>query len=152
MSKKLLEELFPALAVFGYKILSRPTDRYDCVAWAAGDTTRWWWPDLKGKRYWPENVERKRTLDVFKKVFENLGYFICDNGNFEEGYDKIAIYVNENGKPTHVTRQFWKNVWISKIGEWELVEYYNVNALYDGICGDIAVFMKRPIKYLSDNK
>lgn len=40
-----LEELFPGLRETEYTLTS-PEDRgYNCIAWAAGDLSRWWWPD-----------------------------------------------------------------------------------------------------------
>jgi hypothetical protein len=39
-----LEKLFPALLGSGYQVTSPRDEAYNCIAWAAGDTTDCWWP------------------------------------------------------------------------------------------------------------
>ncbi|HEY7428267.1 MAG TPA: hypothetical protein VH682_28795 [Gemmataceae bacterium] len=38
------EVLFPRLNGTAYRITSPASDVYNCIAWAAGETNRWWWP------------------------------------------------------------------------------------------------------------
>jgi hypothetical protein len=38
------ENQFPNLAATGYIITSSQTASYNCFAWAAGETDRWWNP------------------------------------------------------------------------------------------------------------
>ena len=92
---------------------------YNCIAWAAGDDSQWWWPS-EGD-YWPEEVPRKTTIEAFIKAFTTLGYAVCPNGNHEPGYEKVAIYTNE-GKPTHATRQLATGKWTSKNGRGDDIE------------------------------
>ncbi len=69
-----LEALFPGLAKAPYRLTSPPSRRYNCIAWAAGDTGKWWWPGLNAEdEYWPPGVERRETLDVFQQAFATLG-------------------------------------------------------------------------------
>lgn len=35
---------FPGLQAEGFAETSSPTTDYNCIAWAAGDQTQWWWP------------------------------------------------------------------------------------------------------------
>src|SRR5713101_10154879 len=45
----------PALAATGaYRVTSPATRNYNCVAWAASRTDRWWWPSPFA--YWPAGV------------------------------------------------------------------------------------------------
>lgn len=37
-----LAGLFPKLAAEGFEIVAPSTKRYNCIAFAAGDTHRWW--------------------------------------------------------------------------------------------------------------
>ena len=37
-----IDEELPHLASEGYEITSTPTDEYNCIADAAGETDRWW--------------------------------------------------------------------------------------------------------------
>ena len=47
----LLVEAFPNLASEGFETVGQASELYNCIAYAAGDTTKWWWPD--GINYWP---------------------------------------------------------------------------------------------------
>jgi hypothetical protein len=40
-----LEALFPGLRGTDYRISSPQDRKYNCIAWAVGDTRSWWWPD-----------------------------------------------------------------------------------------------------------
>jgi len=71
---------------------SPETAEYNCIAWAAGDTSRWWWPDSLESSYWPDDVQRSETLEAFVKAFETLSYTVCDAPEYEEGFEKIASY------------------------------------------------------------
>jgi hypothetical protein len=42
----MLESFFPKLSEFGYEVTSPDPDAYNRIAWAAGETERWWWPVL----------------------------------------------------------------------------------------------------------
>ncbi len=87
----ILERDFPDLSSDRY-IITSPSDRgYNCIAWAAGDDERWWWPAYGS--YWPDGVERECTLDRFREAFELRGYGPCDSTDFETGYIKIVVYV-----------------------------------------------------------
>ena len=84
----LLETLFPGLASGGYSITSPRTGRYNCIAWAAGDTARWWWPGGDATlEFWPASVARDETLDAFRDAFASLGYAVCEGQDVQ----------NENG-------------------------------------------------------
>ena len=72
-----LEALFPGLRVSTYQVTSPANDVYNCIAWAAGETLRWWWPDLLQKRYWPAGVARDESLAAIQEAFKSLGYTAC---------------------------------------------------------------------------
>ncbi len=104
----------------GIRVTNPATKEYNCIAWAAGDDKRFWWP-LGG--YWPPVVPRQVSLESFIKVFNNLGYEKCDNGDLESGYRKIVIYAQSDGIPTHAARQLDNGKWTSKLGKAEDVEH-----------------------------
>jgi len=57
-----LEDLFPGLRGAPYQVTSPVTIRYNCIAWAAGDSARWWWPELDRENgWWPEAVAAEVT-------------------------------------------------------------------------------------------
>jgi hypothetical protein len=65
-----LEATFPGLAKSDYAITSPSSKRYNCIAWAAGDTDNWWWPSANAEvEYWPATVIRVETVDAFREVY-----------------------------------------------------------------------------------
>ena len=75
MADDLLERLFPSLKEAGFDVTSPRDPGYNCVAWAAGDVTRWWWPAESPFAHWPAGVEREESLTSFIEAFATLGYF-----------------------------------------------------------------------------
>lgn len=110
---------FPAAAKDGYKLRSDPDDDYNCIAWAASVTAIPWWPTdppLDGV-YWPPAAPRETTLQAFIEAYATIGYKPCGkDGSLQRGYEKIAIYVGADGKPTHAARQLSDGLWTSKLG------------------------------------
>lgn len=127
-----------------FVITSPKTPRYNCIAWAFEDDSRFYWPDPIKNYYWPPNIPREETMDAFIKLYALKKYVVCDNGNNEIGYEKVAIYCN-NGKPTHAAKQIGENLWTSKLGNQEDVSH-TLNAMQNGSYGDATVFMKRKKK------
>lgn len=144
MSIQIIETDFPRLVNTGYSVKSPPSQYYNCIAWAAGATDRWWWPDSFGISYWPSSAPRAETLDAFIEAFESLGYMACQDAEYEEGFQKIAIYADPDGRPKHAARQVASNTWTSKLGKIEDIEHA-LEGLEGSGYGSIAVFMKRPV-------
>jgi hypothetical protein len=140
----LLEEWFPRLRVTGYEVTSQADEAYNCIAWAAGETDRWWWPDSLGSDYWPDNVPRIVSLAAFVQAYETVGYEVCEGDAWEAGFEKIAIYVNREGKPTHAARQLPDGSWTSKLGRAE-----DITHALDGLVGEnygaVTQMMRRPL-------
>lgn len=140
-----IERDFPNLSTTGYKITSPDTINYNCIAWAAGDDQRWWWPDSQNIDYWPEEVPREVTLDAFKQAFQTVGYEVCQTDSLESGWQKIAIYADSTGKPTHIARQLSNGKWTSKLGQDEDIEHENLEGLVGEIYGSVVCIMKKTI-------
>lgn len=138
-----MHTFFPMLQSSAYKVTSPATIEYNCIAWAAGDTETWWWPDPFDQYFWPSGILREETIDAFVKAFEFLGYTICRDANYETGYEKVAIYAKPDGRPTHTARQIDSEKWTSKIGRLEDIEH-GINSLSGAIYGEPIVYMKRP--------
>jgi hypothetical protein len=143
LAKHQIERLFPLVAHEGYSITSEYDDVYNCIAFAAGDDANWWWPDGTGESYWPIPTCLK-TLTCFMDAFRTLGFEPCDHAELEHGYQKIAIYTNRDGVPTHASRQLPSGAWASKLGELEDVEHATLAAVEGDIYGLVAQVMKRP--------
>src|SRR5687767_4675570 len=94
-----LEQIFPNLRHEPYEIIAAATDpSYNCVAWAAGDATRPWWPVQDSPYFWPVEP-RLSTLDGFVAMFETLRYRRCASAEYEPGFEKVAIYGIETDDP-----------------------------------------------------
>jgi hypothetical protein len=98
-----VEIYFPNLARHGYQVTSAADIRYNCIAWAAGQTNAWRWPDVMGQGHWPEQAPRVETIAAFIRAFETMGYSPCDSNELEPGFEKVALYARE-GRPTHAAR------------------------------------------------
>ena len=69
-----LKKDFPNLNWNTFDEKSRKTLRYNCIAFAAGDTLRRWWPNADGA-YWPsleEGVPQEETLQAFVAAYGTL--------------------------------------------------------------------------------
>ncbi len=139
-----IEQAFPGLRGTAYQVTSPQDDKYNCIAWAAGDTTDWWWPDEADNpdsAYWPPGAPRAETLEAFRLAFATLGYVVCDHDHIEVGYEKIALF-SQAGVPKHAARQLLSGRWTSKLGPMEDIEH----ALHDltgMMCGSVVLVMKR---------
>src|SRR5206468_721215 len=82
-----------------YEVKSKETIEYNCIAFAAGDETKCWWPDLGGVYYWPNGLPREETVEAFILMFQWLGYEKCEHARYEFGFEKVAIYYDPVGNP-----------------------------------------------------
>jgi hypothetical protein len=135
---------FPDLQEDHREVTSPSTREYNCIAWAAGDTEKWWWPDLMGTAYWPPNVPRAQTMLAFILAYATLGYEPCNDGSLEAGFEKIALYAS-GGQPTHAARQLADGWWTSKLGGFEDIKHVRVECLCGPCYGAVATYLKRPI-------
>jgi hypothetical protein len=126
-----------------FKKRSEASPDYNCIAWAACECHRPWWPNPFA--YWPPGLSLDCTLENFVEAFRGLGYELCGNGrNRERGFQKIAIYVDAYGEPTHAARQLWRGSWVSKIGTGNVdIEHASLDVLEGPLYGRVALIMKR---------
>ena len=84
-----LADLFPKLTSENHEITSPRTIRYNCIAWAAHNTERWWQPGV----FWPVDSSREdHGIGNIVAAFQSLGFEECDDGALEEGFEKLALY------------------------------------------------------------
>jgi hypothetical protein len=137
-----IELAFPRLQGGDWQARSQPDDPYNCIAWAANVATDWWWPVGPGKTYWPEGASREVTVEAFRAAFATLGYVVCVGEAFEPGFEKIALFANDQGVPSHAARQRDSGRWTSKLGKMEDIDH----ALHDlegRLYGSVVRVMKR---------
>ncbi len=138
----LLAASFPNLARAGFEIVAQPSARYNCIAYAAGDTSRWWWPD--GVSYWPAWAPLTDSIASLTAVFSGQGYKLCDDGGVAAGCQKAALYESD-GKMQHAALQMPNGRWRSKMGKGPLIEHHSPDSLSGGIYGHAAITMQRAI-------
>ena len=140
---KHLEDLFPGLRGTDCRVTSAADDRYNCIAWAAGVTAAWWWPlGAPAWSTWPEGAPRAETLAAFQQAFLSLGFTPCPDGELEAGQEKIALFADEAGRPTHAARQLSTGRWTSKLGRLEDLEH-DLRGLEGDAYGSVVLFLKR---------
>ena len=137
---ELLTTAFPKLASEGFEIVDQPSERYNCIAYAAGDTDNWWWPD--GVNYWPPWATLTSSIASLEEAFAELGYELCDDYAIEAGYHKVALY-EQQGRMQHVAAQMPNGRWRSKMGKGPVIEHRDPESLSSGIYGEPTVFMRR---------
>jgi hypothetical protein len=143
-----LARIFPQLESDSYEVTSPEDIKYNCVAWAAGpeEVHRKWWPAPSPFYYWPVEP-REETVAGFITAFGQLGYVVCHTGELESGYERLAIYTDETGTPTHMARQLTSGRWTSKLGELEDIEHLTLEQLSGSDYGQPAQFLKRKLPH-----
>jgi hypothetical protein len=135
---------FPNSKIDPFLLTSLQTTIYNCIAWAYGVIDKWYWPDAAGIYYWPNEIPRTEEVQSFISLFETIGYIICDNGELENNFQKIAIYADNFGKPSHAARQLKSGLWTSKLGQSYDVTH-TIYSMSDGHYGNVVIFMEREI-------
>jgi hypothetical protein len=125
-----------------YQVTSPGNDVYNCIAWAAGRVSEWWWPYDAPGHYWPAGAAKTKSIQAFQDAFASLGYAVCTDAELESGFEKIAISADDNGIPTHASRQLSNGRWTCKLGKLEDIEHDLLDLT--GIeYGSVEVIMKR---------
>lgn len=138
-----IDQQFPGLAAAGYQITSAPDAAYNCIAYAAGETDRWWTYLVGPGYYWPDYARRTPQIASLVAVFAGLGYAVCGDAAPEAGYQKIALYAKQ-GNWTHAAIQLPDGAWSSKLGPDEDIRHATPEALISDAYGAIHCLMRRP--------
>ena len=143
-----LESDFPQLKAVGFEQTSPPDSAYNCIAFAAGNTDRWWEP--ASDYYWPEGLPRDYTVATLTNLFEGLGYAVCPDGMYESGFEKVVIF-EESGEYSHAARLVGRELWASKLGVNCDIQH-RLEALEGGIYGNHVKFLKRPAPLSTEHR
>jgi hypothetical protein len=150
-----LPQIFPKLPQAGFAVddvTSSETLDYNCIAYAAKDESRPWWPMPQWLSiryyYWPPDLPREypATVGNFFKAFEKLGYKRCSDGSHEIGFEKVAIYVDANDVPTHMARELGDGIWYSKLGDLQDIRHHTLSAVENPDYGQAKYFMRKPLE------
>ena len=136
-----LKNEFPNSEKEPFKKTSDISQIYNCIAWAAGDDSKWYEPDPYGMYYWPPEIPRVYSINAYISVFEKIGYIKCDNSDIEIGYEKVAVFSIKR-VPTHAARQLSNGLWTSKLGQ-NIDVSHTIKAIEEGQYGNVIQFLKR---------
>jgi hypothetical protein len=131
-----------------FKITSPCTHEYNCIAWAALRNNIFWWPHqnvaiLDGVE-WPFGLPLNSSLSNFISLYYHLEYEVCSSWKFENGLQKIALYVDQsNSQVTHAARQNFDGIWTSKLGSLQDILHTNPHSLEDSNYGLVTTIMSR---------
>jgi hypothetical protein len=131
---------FPRLKRDQICVTSSADGRYNCIAWAAGQDRRWWWPSPYA--FWPVGAPRNETVEAFLSAYGTLGFLPTNGPALELGKRKIAIYTLE-GAPKHAARQLDTGRWTSKCGRNVDLEH-DLEDLEGPLYGKATHFLARP--------
>ena len=140
-----IDEKFPLLVAEGYEVTSEPTDEYNCIAYAVGETDRWWTHFEGAGYYWPEHAGRSDSIQSLVEVFVGLGYELCEDAGNEPGFSKVALYADSEGDWTHAAVQLNDGRWSSKLGPDEDISHRTPQSLDSDLYGVVNCYMRRPL-------
>jgi hypothetical protein len=131
---------FPNLSSSQFEITSDFSLDYNCIAWAAGDISRWWWPATGD--YWPID-DNSAAVDSFARAFATIGYGPADDNSLEAGYEKVALFAKE-ARVTHAARQLANGRWTSKLGSDVDIEH-ELHGIEGQVYGTVVRLLRRPL-------
>jgi len=141
MIRHLIQDDFPNLDRSEWRITSDPDENYNCIAWAIGSTTNWWWPE--SDKYWPAGVAMEETVAAFLAALGTVGFVCSDCDTLENGFEKVALFALDD-QPTHAARQLPDGKWSSKLGRGHDIEHGDLHGVAGAIYGTVVRILKRP--------
>ncbi len=135
-----VQRLFPNLTDDNHLIMSPKTDNYNCIAWAYEVGNKWMWPGSPDY-FWPSGVTGTDELATLVQLYLE-GYEECENGEPEDEYKKVALYV-KGDRPSHAALQLESGRWTSKLGRMQDIEHDTLEVLEGGAYGKAAIFLKK---------
>ena len=136
---------FPNLRHEDWQRTSEPAN-YNCIAFAAGDVTRFWWPNPffpePSDDFWPTGTPQEETVAAVVLAFSTCGYAPCEDGTLESGVEKVAIYALRDAVK-HAALQQENGKWRSKLGPHEDIET-TLKGLIGPCYGQVVQFLARP--------
>jgi hypothetical protein len=150
LPEKLPEEhrrAFPNLKD-SHEVTSDLDVKYNCIAFAAGDVTKVWDPNMlpEDGYHWPSAALRDNDnddLEALKRCFAEVGYEECDNGNLESGYRKIALYAIKKSNWKHAAIQDENGKWKSKLGLGYDICHDTPECVNSPIYGTVMCYMRK---------
>lgn len=97
---------------------SPPDADYNCIAWAAGEQNRFWWPRPEEEYYWPSDVPRVETREAFIQAFGALGFEVFEymSVSWDPKEWEVVAFLQRGDEVRHAARQLPTGRWTSKMG------------------------------------
>jgi hypothetical protein len=143
-----------------HRVTSKKNERQNCIAFAASDSTHYWWPipgsvfpgKYKPPFYWPSGCPEEENLAAFEKAFATVGFEPCKNGLHEPGYIKIAIFaIGQPEDPKALVKHAalqspnGQDKWRSKMGVNHDIDH-DLTAVEGPLYGIVVRYMRRKIR------
>lgn len=149
--KKRIIGIFPKLATDkNFKLTSPINPNYNCLAWACHYNDRWMQPPsitpppLDSVVYWPEDAKQGMEIECLIDAFRTKGYELCDSWEYEDKYQKVALYVKKDSKTwTHAARELQNGFWTSKLGQGYDIQHGTPFTIEGDSYGEVYCIMKR---------
>jgi hypothetical protein len=131
-------------------VVTSPKDHsYNCIAFAAGDTTRKWDPGrLPDPGYhWPAEAlgDDNDSIDALKRAFASIGFDESEDGDLKEGYLKIALYALRYDDWLHAAVQEPTGQWCSKLGSSYDIRHRTPQCVEGATYGKVVCFMRKRV-------
>lgn len=140
-NRKSVIELFPGLEGDERFEVNSPNDnKYNCLAFAASRTDRFWWPAIADGCFWPLD-DLSTEFNNLILAYETVGYQLCDSWEFDPKLKKIALYVDDNNQFTHASRQLRIGLWTSKLGQAFDIIHGTPYTIEGDVYGKVGAFM-----------
>ena len=135
------QKRWPNLTGENHLITSPASEDYNCIAWAYEVSDKRMWPGTPDY-YWPSKLAGVDEIGTLIQLYLDNGYENSKSGELEEGYKKIAIYVNQEG-PQHAALQLESGRWTSKLGGMQDIEHDTLVGLEGALYGKATVFLRK---------
>ncbi len=139
-----IEQDFPLLKEGeNFTIESAESLDYNCLAWAVCSTAHSWDPEETCGAYWPPGVPKQHTVAAWIAALRTQVFTTCEDGHREDGFEKVAVFANSDGEPTHAARQIRDGRWTSKLGDGHDIVHTDLESLEGEYYGKVVQFTKR---------
>src|SRR6266436_2853677 len=118
-----IETWCPRLRGTNWRIASRPRKRYNCIAWAVGDTLQRW--DLGKGNHWPQGVPQRYNFGCLVRAYIAAGFSVCTTTEgrvFDAAYETVVLF-EKSGLWEHAAKLLKNGMWSSKLGDCEDIEH-----------------------------
>lgn len=95
--------------------------------------------------YWPPKALRSEGIEGLVSAFQEIGYEQCGGEAVEPGFEKVALYVDQDGFWTHAAKQLAGGEWTSKLGDCEDIRHRTPHAVASTLYGQVMYYMRRPV-------